>query len=103
MAKFYGKVGFESNDENAPGVWEGFYEKAYRGDLTKVMNRNQEQSNVNEDIALSNILSIPADSYILTHFADIRYIEYMGAKWKITSVEVNPPRLTLYIGGIYNA
>jgi hypothetical protein len=32
----------------------------------------------------------------------MKYIEFMGARWKITSVEVKHPRLILTIGGVYN-
>ena len=30
------------------------------------------------------------------------HIVFMGAKWKITSVEVQYPRLILTVGGVYN-
>lgn len=103
MAKFYGKIGFESEEETRPGIWEGFVERYYRGDLRKVMDRVQEKGQVNSDITLSNTLSVLADNFMLTHFSDIRYIEYIGIKWAVNSVEVDPPRLTLHIGGIYNA
>lgn len=103
MAKFYGIVGFENEAETRPGVWDGFDEKYYRGDLFKVMDRVQEKQQVNRDISLSNTLSILADNYMMTHFSSIRYVVYLGQKWEVTSVEVNPPRLTLYIGGVYNA
>ena len=32
----------------------------------------------------------------------MRYVEFMGAKWKISSVEVQYPRLILTVGGVYN-
>lgn len=32
----------------------------------------------------------------------MRYIEFMGAKWKITNIEVQYPRLILTVGGVYN-
>jgi hypothetical protein len=30
------------------------------------------------------------------------YVEFMGAKWKISNVEVQYPRLILTIGEVYN-
>ena len=103
MAKFFGKIGFEIQTETRPGVWEGFIEKTYRGDLLKLMNRNQDVGQVNENIALSNTVSIVADPFAVNNFAAIRYIEYLGTKWEVSSVEVNYPRMTLYIGGEYHA
>ena len=103
MANYYGKIGFEMNVETAPGVWEGFVEKTYSGDLQKLMNRSPELSQRNENISMSNSVSIVADPFAINNFSTIRYIEYMGVKWEVMSVEVYYPRLTLHIGGVYNA
>ena len=103
MAKYYGLIGFEVNVETSPGVWEGFVEKPYRGDLQKLMNRSPEINQRNENISLSNQVSIVADPFALNNFSTIRYIEYLGTKWEVMSVEVYYPRLLLHIGGVYNA
>ena len=40
--------------------------------------------------------------FYYNHFTMIRYIEWMGVKWKVNNVEVQYPRLTLHIGGVFN-
>ena len=51
---------------------------------------------------VSNEFSIVADPFAYANFHSMRFIEYMGAKWKISNVEVQYPRLILTVGGVYN-
>ena len=57
---------------------------------------------MNSDITIANEISISADPYANGNFHAMRYITFMGSKWRIESVEVQYPRLILSIGGIYN-
>lgn len=89
--------------ETAPGVWEpSIVERPYYGDLIKNTRRLQSTDKVNDDINISNEVSIVADPYAMTNFHTMRYVQFMGAKWKITNVEVQYPRLILSLGGLYN-
>lgn len=103
MAKFYGKVGYIQTVESEPGYWEEkAIERDYYGDITRNTSRYQNGGQVNEDIVINNILSIVADPYANENFQHMRYVEWMGAKWKISNVEVQYPRLLLTLGGMYN-
>ena len=103
MAKFYGKIGYINSVEVEPGVWENqVIERPYYGDLTRNSSRFQSSGGVNDDINISNTISIVADPFAYENFHHMRYVEFMGAKWKITNVEVQYPRLSLTIGGVYN-
>ena len=103
MAKFYGKIGYIDSVESEPGYWEEKpVEREYYGDITRNTSRYQNGGQVNEDIVINNILSIVADPYANENFQHMRYVEWMGAKWKITNVEVQYPRLLLTLGGVYN-
>lgn len=103
MAKFYGAIGFEETRETAPGVWtENIVERNYYGDLIRNARRLQPGQQVNDDVTISNHLSIVADPYAQQNFHQIRYATFMGTKWKVSSVEVLYPRLTLELGGVYN-
>lgn len=109
MAKWFGKIGFnvgtvEADPENRPSVYtEDIKEREYYGDLIRNTRRLQTTDKVNDDIEISNELSIVADPYAMENFHMMRYAEFMGAKWKISSVEVQYPRLLLTLGGVYNA
>lgn len=103
MAKFYGIVGFVFPVESSPGVHtEEATERAYFGDLLRNNRRLQSGDKVNDDVNISNQISIIADPYANTHFYAMRYVEFMGTKWKVTDVEVQYPRLILTLGGVYN-
>lgn len=103
MAKFYGVIGYAVTKETAPGVWtEEIAEQSYYGDLTRNMRRLQDSGDLNDDINVANEISIVADPYANANFHSIRYVAFMGAKWKISKVEVQYPRLILTLGGVYN-
>lgn len=104
MAKFFGVIGFnEGTVETNPGVWEQqVVERQYYGDLIRNSRRLQSTDQLNDDINISNEISIVADPYANANFHSMRYVEFMGAKWKITNVEVQYPRLKLALGGVWN-
>ena len=103
MAKFYGMIGYAETVETKPGVWkERITERAYFGDLVRNTRRLQPSDQLNDDINVANEISIVADPFANQNFHSMRYVEFMGAKWKITNVEVQYPRLRLTIGGVYN-
>lgn len=103
MAKFSGKIGYFVSVEKEPGLWvEDFVERQYYGDLMRLSNSNQSSSNVNDNISLNNSISIVADPYANENFQHMRYVVFMGAKWKITNAEVQYPRIILTVGGVYN-
>lgn len=103
MAKYCGKIGYATTVETTPGVWsEQIVERKYYGDLTRNSRRLQSPDKVNDDIVIANQLSIVADPYAINNFHSMRYAEFMGAKWKVSDVEVQYPRLILTLGGLYN-
>lgn len=103
MAKFYGKIGYVETVETKPGVWtEKISERNYYGELIRNTRRLENSGNVNDNINIANEISIVADPFAYKNFHSIRYVEFMDSKWKISSVEVQYPRLILTIGGLYN-
>ena len=103
MAKFFGTVGYVETIETTPGVWqEQVVERQYYGDLTRNNRRLESSGTLNDNINIANEISIVADPYAIDHFHTMRYVEFQGAKWKISSVEVKYPRLILTAGGLYN-
>ncbi len=103
MAKWYGKVGYAETVETAPGVWkEQITERYYSGDVLSNTRRLQTTDQVNDDINITNDISIVADPYAYSNFHSIRYAEFMGAKWKVSNIKVERPRLTLSLGGVWN-
>ena len=103
MAKFYGNIGYIKTVEVEPGIWEEqVVERPYSGDLVRNSGRFQSSGGVNDDIVMSNNISIVADPYANENFQYMKYVEFMGAKWNITNVDIQYPRISLTTGGVYN-
>lgn len=104
MDKFSGKIGFVSNEEIEPGIWEDIVtEKPYRGEIRK----NHQNFNVTDttsgEIKITNLFSIMGNSYAFAHVSDIRYLVWRGNRWLIDTIELRYPRLEITLkGGLYN-
>ena len=102
MAKWYGKIGYGVQKEVKPGVWKNeITERSYYGDVIRNTRKLQTASQVNDNITVSNEISILADPYANKHFYEMIYAEFAGVKWKITNVDIQYPRLTLSLGEVY--
>lgn len=103
MAKWFGTIGYAEQVETKPGVWKDtITEREYFGDVIRNTRRLQTTDQLNDNIDISNEISIVSDPYANENFHSMRYATYMGTKWKITSVEVQYPRLILSLGGLFN-
>lgn len=103
MAKWYGKIGFGLSVEKVPGVYKpDIIEKPYSGDIIKTNSRVISSDNQNDNIRISNEISVIADPFANSNFHSIRYVEFMGTLHKVDNVSVQYPRLILSVGGVYN-
>lgn len=103
MAKFYGAIGYGITEETTPGVWtDSIVERNYSGDVVKNYKKSSAGESINDNVDISNSISILSDPFAMQHFHTIKYVKWMGAAWKISSVEVQYPRLILTVGGVYN-
>ena len=103
MAKFFGTIGYAETVETIPGVYEEqITERKYFGDMLRNTRRLQSTDQLNDNINVANEISVVADPFAYQNFHLMRYVEFMGVKWKVSNVEVQHPRLILTLGGVYN-
>lgn len=103
MAKWYGQIGFEITRETDVDVWtEDIIERSYYGDILKNSKSAYSPNEINEGFNISNRISFIADPYAKENMYRMKYATFMGTRWKITSVDVDFPRLTISLGGIWN-
>lgn len=105
MVKFYGEVGYGETVETPPesGVWkDDITEIMYYGDVIRNTRQLREGEVLNNDLSVTNSISIVADAFANEHFYAIRYVKWMGIRWKISEVSVEPPRLIFRLGEVYN-
>ena len=104
MTKWFGKVGYSESVETTPGVWiPQDTEREYYGEIIRNTTRWAGNSDsTNDDLTVNTQISIVADPFANEKFYSMKWIEFMGAKWKITNVDPQPPRLNLTLGGVWN-
>lgn len=103
--KFYGKIGYVTTTEITNGRFEEqvVAEKDAYGDVVTYRRRLQAESDKqNEDIHLSNTISVLMDPFMQNHFHEIRYVLWQGVRWEASSIELSWPRLNIQLGGVYN-
>lgn len=102
MAKYYGNIGFATQVETSPGIWEDVItSRPYKGDVVRSSRRWDNATNINDNFVVNNQFSIISDAFLYSHIPAMRYLEYMGAKFKITSVDIERPRVLIHVGGVY--
>ena len=103
MAKFNGMIGYAEQVETTPGVWENkITEHKHLGDVVRHTSKLVTSDDLNDDVDVSTEISIVADTYTIKNMYSMVYIEYLGAKWKIKSIQPQFPRVILTLGGLYN-
>lgn len=104
MGRWFGTVGYSETVETVPGVWEEVItERQYSGDTLSNSSRwSNSSDSTNDDLSFNKRISIVADPFAYQKFSSIKYVKFMGASWKVTSVDPQYPRLILTIGGVYN-
>lgn len=105
MSKWCGKVGYAVCEETPAnsGIWvDSIVEKLHYGDLILRRSRWESAGQINDNLNITNEVSMIADPYALENFSSIKYVEIMGTNWKVTTVEIQRPRLILTVGGVYN-
>lgn len=103
MNKYYGNIGFVEFVETSLDIWEEqIVDRAYYGDILKNSRRWSGGEGINDDLTISNRISIISDKYLRENLQNIRYIEWNHVKWKVTSIEVNYPRVIFDVGKVFN-
>lgn len=104
MAKFCGIVGYAIPKETRPGFWEDeIIERRYYGDVLRdTSGWSNNPDSTNDELRINSQFSVVADKFAYQNFHSIRYVEFMGVKWKVSSAEPRHPRLVLTAGGVYN-
>lgn len=105
--KYQGIIGFvdtyEYDPVNHPSVYkERVIERKVVGDVLRRNSRYQNGQYIHDDLVVTNTISIVADPNILECAYQIKYITYLGAKWKVNEISVEPPRLILSLGEQYH-
>lgn len=102
--RYYDKIGFWFDDvETEPGIFgPSIEERYYVGDVIELRQRWDTNSRPNDTLRLNNRISIISDMYLNQHLSSVKYVTFMGSKWKVTSIDVKYPRVILDLGEVWN-
>lgn len=102
--KYSGNIGFVVSTETSPGIWEEVaLDRRYKGDVIRNVRRYENGSyGVVDDINITNQISVVADTFMKENTSRMRYAEFEGTRWCISSVDISYPRIVLTLGGEYN-
>ena len=101
--KYYGNIGYQIEVESEDSVWvPTIVEKPYFGDVIRNASKRETSDTINDKINISNRISIVADPFAFENFQNMKYVVWLKQLWNINSAELQPPRIILEIGGVYN-
>ena len=104
MARFHGRVGFlvPTDDQETGIIQETAIEKPFYGKVLEHSRMWQSSDMVTDDLQLGNQIAITANDFAFKFASAIKYCEYMGGFWTVTSIKVKHPEIVLTLGGVYN-
>lgn len=103
--RYYGVIGFgPTKPKDGDDIYvEDITERPYYGDVPKHVYAMKSGDKLTKDVQMNIQISIVADEFALQFMHLIRYAEWRGEKWEVTSVDPSQrPRLILSLGGVYN-
>ena len=108
MAKFAGIIGFIITEEKEPGLFIPVpREISAKGELLRNnVKREGSSDSINDNINISNQISIVSSPYTKEHIYEMKYLKFtfpnLGCVWKIANAEIVEPRIILTLGGVYS-
>lgn len=101
--KYSGKIGFATQVETSPGVWEDdITEVDYIGDVIQRTERLDQEGTILPSYRTTTSFSVLSDGVLKERYSDIRYITYRGIKWAVSSVIHKFPRIEMFVDEEYN-
>lgn len=101
--RFAGKIGFGTSVEVSPGVWDDdIIERDYLGDVLQSTERLESGNSINPKFHTTTSVSVLSDGVLKERYSDVRYIIYLGVRWKVSSIIHKWPRIEMFIGEEYH-
>lgn len=104
--KFYGPIGFSITEgDPETGICSPrIEEKKYAGDILELTKRRDSGEHINDGLRINVQLSILSyDPWFYDHVTQICYVEYMGSKWKVDTIDPTKyPSIVITFGGLYH-
>lgn len=96
-------LGLAEEQEVRPGISEDVITESPK--LAEVKQRTEAFTVEGEIIPryrTTTSVSVLSDGVIKPDYSNLRYVLYAGVRWSISTVTHEPPRMTIFIGEVYN-
>ena len=98
-----GKLGYAESLEVRPGIWEDVItEHEFLGEVVQRTEAFSLADSVLPQYRTTTSVSVLSGGVDKENYSNLRYVTYMGNSWSISSVVLQPPRMIMYIGEVYN-
>ena len=103
MARFSGLIGYVTQEESVPGVWSSVERtRKMKGNVIRQTASVVTGEGVNDNVSLNHRVSLIGDAYAFDNYFNIKWVKMDTKRWKVTSIEVERPRIIVSLGGIWN-
>lgn len=97
------KIGSATNQEVRPGIWEDVItERPALADIEQRTEAFNVEGNIIPEYRTTTSVSVLSQGAIKVNYSDLRYVLYAGVRWAPSTVVVDPPRMIIYLGEVYN-
>lgn len=104
MNKWSGLIGFVTYEDDGSGNFmPKNIERPYKGDVIKLTRRLQTTDQKFDKIVMNNRLSVICDVFMNENMYNIKYATFKGAKWTVSDIDTQYPRIIITLGELYNA
>lgn len=97
------KIGYGQSVEVRPGIWEDVIrEEPKYAEVRQTTETFTVEGEIIPRYKTTTSVSVVSDGPLRLDYSDLRYVVYGGVRWSISSAVGEPPRLTLFIGEVYD-
>lgn len=99
------KIGYKVTKPKSEGsdiYIDDIEELDYYADILDNSKKWETSDSINDDITISNKISIISNPFCMNNLGNIAYVIFLGAKWKVKDIKIQFPRIILSVGGLYN-
>lgn len=97
--KYHGKLGFVLTEQTSPGTWTPRTEiREVLGDVIQRTVRESDSQTINPDVIFDQQISFLYDDFMTQNMFVMEWIEWMGKRFKISKIDIRPPRMIVTIG-----
>jgi hypothetical protein len=96
-------LGLAESQQVRPGIWDDVITEVPKlAEVTQRTETFEVEGNIIPEYKTTTTVSVLSQGPVKPDYSNLRYVLYAGERWIVSSAVHAPPRLTIYIGEVYN-